>query len=753
MTARTKRRRADRGPRGSRRAPDAGAGAGDAVARPGRPDRAGLAAAVLGPLALYAATLPRTVALEDDGLFLMAGAHLGVAHPPGYPIHTLIVHLFMRLPFGDPAVLGHLSSAVLGALACGAVYCCARLLRASPVPALTAAWLFGVSEQFWSQAIITEVYTLNALLFFAAYALALAGARDPRRGWPLWCAAVAWGMGLANHWPLMVLATPGLALVLLPVWRDVLPRLPGLLGAALAAAALPYAWMVWLSHQGPIISFYGPIEGWGDLWFYVSRQGYSGVDVSPSAGWSDRAAFLGWFAADLVRQTTPPGAVLAGLGLAALARGGLGGAAAAGPGAPTGAASGSRPATTSAAQGPRRFAGVSAAGSGVLALLGNSVVLIVLLGFDFDPIRLAVFRPYPVICYGLAALWAAVGLQWAMDLLPGWVAAVRRPAGRPADPPAADAALVRGASRAPGVRAAVGGLTGAAIVALSASAGWAVNDRSDSDFAQRHNEVVFDLLPPNAALFVQGDDTDPLGYYRYVEEGRPDVALYNLRGLVFGNRLFDPRASTETRQRALDRFVASTDRPVFLHPEFDIAPTDRGLGDRGFVLEVLGEGTAADTVELRRDERGERYFLELLGRRPVDRWERWRRNNFLSHYGRYLGRVTLLDEPVLLDSMTGVFEGADDCYPCLLSMAGSLLDQDAAGHAGLIAGWLARAGALRDQAMSKQESAKVFFERGRLAELTGDAAAAAIRYREAYAIFPHPDRDAGAALRRLGLAP
>ena len=116
----------------------------------GRPDVAGLAAAVLDPLALYVATLPRTVALEDEGLFLMADVHLGVAHPPGYPIYTLVVHLFTRLPFGDAAVLGHLSSAVLGALACGAVFCCPRLLRASPVPALAGAWLFGVSEQFWS---------------------------------------------------------------------------------------------------------------------------------------------------------------------------------------------------------------------------------------------------------------------------------------------------------------------------------------------------------------------------------------------------------------------------------------------------------------------------------------------------------------------------------------------------------------------------------------------------------------------------
>ena len=57
------------------------------------------------PLVPYALTMPRTVVLEDDGLFLMVGAHLGVAHPPGYPLHRLIVHLFLQLPFGPPALL------------------------------------------------------------------------------------------------------------------------------------------------------------------------------------------------------------------------------------------------------------------------------------------------------------------------------------------------------------------------------------------------------------------------------------------------------------------------------------------------------------------------------------------------------------------------------------------------------------------------------------------------------------------------
>ena len=504
-----------------------------------------------------------------------------------------------------------------------------------------------------------------------------------------------------------MLATPGLALALLPAWREILPRLPRLLGMAFLTAALPYAWLVWLSQQAPAISFYGPIDSWSDFWFYVSRQGYSEVDASPTAGWSDRAAFLGWLGADLVRQTTLPGLALAVLGLRALARGG-------------------------------GLVATALAGSGLVALLGNSVVLILLLGFDFDPFWLAVFRPYPLVCYGVAALWAGVGLQWSIDRLAGWAAA-RWPAGTSRMP---------WATRSP---AAAAVLAGAAMVAGSAAASWPANDRSDSDFAERHAEAVFDLLPPEAALFVLGDAIGPLGYYRLVEERRPDIALYSLQGLVFGNRLFDPFLPREERASALDRFVDATARPVFLLPDYDIYPDDRGFGHRGFVLEVLGEGSGG-TANLARHPRGERYFLELLDRQPADAWERSRRSGMLTHYGNYLGLVVLVGSR-LQEPLAELLERAEHCYPCLLGMVDAVLDNEAAGQADRIALWLARAEALHDRALTKQESAKLHFEQGRLAELTGDTATAATRYRQAYAIFPHPDRDAGPALRRLGLAP
>ena len=96
---------------------------------------------------------------------------------------------------------------------------------------------------------------------------------------------------------------------------------------------------------------------------------------------------------------------------------------------------------------------------------------------------------------------------------------------------------------------------------------------------------------------------------------------------------------------------------------------------------------------------------------------------------------------------------AHDCYTCLLGMAESLLDNDAATYADRIDRWLARAEALQDQALRKEEFAKLHFELGRLAELTGDTASAVTHYRQSCAIYPHPESQPATALRRLGRTP
>ena len=665
------------------------------------------AAAVLGPLLLYAATLPHGVVLEDDGLFLMAGAQLGIAHPPGYPLYTLLCHLFMQLPFGSPALLGHVSSAVLGACACGAVYVCARLLRAARLPALAAAWLFGASEHVWSQAIIAEVYTLNALLFFATYALMLHGVRYPAHTWVWGAAAATYGSSLANHWPLMVLALPGLLLTALPARRTVLRRLPLLLAVTVAAAGLPYAWMVVRSWQEPFISFYGPIADWEAFWHYVSRSGYAGTDANPIAGWGDRFAFLGWFGTQVFRQLTPPGFLLACLGLFVLLRRG-------------------------------RLAETVA---GILVFLGNSVALLLMLEFEFDFHRVAIFRPYSLVCYGFVALWLAVGLTFVLERVPAWAVRTRRP--RSESPKGGRPCVTNG----------VAVLTCAGLVALSVWTHWSANDRAGSDFTARYVETILEVLPNDAALIVSGDAaTGPLGYARFVEQRRPDVALLSLPGLVFGNRLYDPLLPESRKQDVLRRYVAETDRPVFYIADDDTFPHGRGVRHHGFVKEILKAGTPG-ALELAFPPAATRYFEALLPRRPDDGWERFLRLTLLHNYGQFLGYVVLSGNAALMERTQRLRTLAERDFSGLIGMAEVLLKYGGSPYWPQIGTWLGKAEPLLDASFERWRRARFYHLKGVLLGRQGRIDPALRAFRRSYAIHPHADNPSIPALEHHGITP
>ena len=147
---------------------------------------------------LYAYSAPRTVALEDDGLFIMSSYFLGIDHPPGYPLHTLLGRLFTLLPVGSIAFRVHLLSAFLGALTCVVMWLVVRSLLGNGVSAYAGALLYGLSATFWSQSIIAETYTLNTFFFFALVHLAL-GFLATKNLRLLYVLAGVFGLSLANH--------------------------------------------------------------------------------------------------------------------------------------------------------------------------------------------------------------------------------------------------------------------------------------------------------------------------------------------------------------------------------------------------------------------------------------------------------------------------------------------------------------------------------------------------------------------------
>ena len=61
---------------------------------------------------IYCITLARTVGFIDSGELAWASATLGIPHPTGYPLYTLLTHLFvLGLPFLEPIVSINLFSA------------------------------------------------------------------------------------------------------------------------------------------------------------------------------------------------------------------------------------------------------------------------------------------------------------------------------------------------------------------------------------------------------------------------------------------------------------------------------------------------------------------------------------------------------------------------------------------------------------------------------------------------------------------
>ncbi|GAB6041988.1 hypothetical protein JCM17961_26640 [Endothiovibrio diazotrophicus] len=449
--------------------------------------------------ALYLLTMPKTVGLEDDGAFTLAAWANGVAHPPGYPLFTLVGHLFSLLPWGTVAARVHAASAFFGAVGVVLLYLLACRLTIARWAALASAGVLACSSVYWSQAIVAEVYTLNVAFFLLLFLL---GDDFRERGGRRRLALLAfcYGLSLANHWPLIGLSTPALLWLVAPRWREILRASWWAVPLAVLGLA-PYLWMYWNS-QRVAITFLGPLEGWRPLRYYVSREGYAGIDHQPAAGWSDKLAYAGFSLRLLAEQFSWVASAAALIGVVTW----------------------------------RRLLPPAVMGAMVLGLLGNTVVLAMLLGFEDDPLYHSVFRVYPLVAFSLAALWIGGGLCWLGERLRRW-------------------------------RVAAWGRYALAVLVVLATfvVNAPENFRQGDQWAEAYARALLESLPENAVLFLSADtDSGPVGYLRLIEGVRPDVTLYQMDGNLFPNRLFHPITTNQTeRDRIVQQFVADADRPVF----------------------------------------------------------------------------------------------------------------------------------------------------------------------------------------------
>ncbi len=186
-------------------------------------------------MTLYTVTLaPSIAALFDDSLeFQLVTYQLGIAHPTGYPLFTMLGWLFTRLPVGEVAFRVNLMSAIFGAITVVLVYMAGLELNtqqktwAADIGAALGAIALTVSPVFWSQATVAEVYTLHACLVAALLWILLRMSniaylvdKHPDHSYATLARYTSallcvFGFGLAHHRTIVLL----LPAILLVLWR------------------------------------------------------------------------------------------------------------------------------------------------------------------------------------------------------------------------------------------------------------------------------------------------------------------------------------------------------------------------------------------------------------------------------------------------------------------------------------------------------------------------------------------------------
>ncbi len=495
-----------------------------------------------GALVLYGATLAPSIALEngagDSGELASTAYTLGIAHPTGYPLYTMIGFVVTHLGRGEPAYLLNIFSAVMGAICIGLTGRVAigmlnkvhprgsRLLAGAAV--LGGVAPFALSYYLWTEATIAETRTLALAL--DAGVLALLGAPGRLSGRRVAVAALLYGLALCDHLLSLYLA-PGVVILCIPWAGRRVERWLMAVGSV-ALGLIPYAYLPLRAAMNPVADWGHPTTP-GQLLWVVSGAEYHdrmfGLDASALLG------RIGGSLALLGTEAPLPMAAAAVIGLMVLAK---------------------KPGTRS-----------------VSLALAATIVIDIVLTSTYQAVAAPAYLLLGQLCIALAA---SIGFFVVMEKMRGAAALL----GRAAVPATVVALLtvVTVSTWGPAVSAS------RAVVAARST-----TTRDDAVMTLRG-------LPRNAIILASGDVASvPLWYAQRGLGVRPDVTIVATSLLVFSwydrevrmQTAFDPLLlppvdprddptglSTLAEQRLRALVLAATpDHPVFLNeptPALDV---------------------------------------------------------------------------------------------------------------------------------------------------------------------------------------
>lgn len=215
------------------------------------------------PAILYVRTMPPTVYGLDSAELSVGAYTLGLVHAPGYPLYLMLGKLFTFLPVGDIGYRLNLMSAVFGTVTVLLVYVISLRLTGQAILAGAASLFLAFSWYFWTDAIVAEVYTLQAAFTAGLLWLLLVWREGRDRRW-LYAFALAAGLSSANY-PATALIAPGLAAFVWLTDRGVLlgPRRLAAMAGLFGLGFLVYLYLPLRYLAGPAFNYMGHFDAAG----------------------------------------------------------------------------------------------------------------------------------------------------------------------------------------------------------------------------------------------------------------------------------------------------------------------------------------------------------------------------------------------------------------------------------------------------------------------------------------------------------
>ncbi|KAK3604829.1 hypothetical protein CHS0354_000491 [Potamilus streckersoni] len=330
------------------------------------------------------------------------------------------------------------------------------------------------------------------------------------------------------------------------------------IGLPMTIIVLAYL-LLWLrSLINPIYSFAGTLDSWERFFHFILRKGYANVD---NAGGTidDKIDYLEWLFSDLL----PEQFGIIGLGVTVCSMIWL-------------------------IKGRERRLLLSL----LLMFMGTSVLLIGLIGFEYNESSRAVFRVYPLTA------WLSLAL--------GCLAL----------------ATFKKSKKWQVVLASL----------LFFSTIWNTFSKNlHTDFADRYAKATLRTFKPNATVLTTSDYELPLIYKVEYEGIRPDISLYNDKSLVFQNRLTHGIAPKKEKEEAYRSLIKESQAPVYFFGNKNLNPY--GGIDNGFVKEV-----DRNRVQGWYESAVDTFYAELIGDAFTldDPWERMVQKQSLDILARQL---------------------------------------------------------------------------------------------------------------------